>query len=171
MSATIEIKNKTNWILTFVMSIGLLLSFSVIFILILFLFGTILENDFSSVLNYLSFIIPFAGFFTLFLYFWLWNTFGKTILNIEPGTITISYKNKLFTSPTTFLKQEIEDIQIRDYSIQHYKYGVRYHFSWTGATYSIILVKRDEEKRIINWITEDKASEILGKIKKVWSPS
>ncbi|MGU3375289.1 hypothetical protein [Chryseobacterium sp. M5A1_1a] len=166
MPIIIEIKNKTNWILAFVLGIGLILLFFVIVIIILM--GIIQETDFSSVLNFISFTIPFVGVFILFLYIWLWNTLGKTVLNIETDAITVRYKNKLFTSPKTFLKKEFNDIQTKDFSVEPYKFGVRYHFSWTGATYSVVLVRRDEEKRIIDWITEDKANEIVGEVKKVW---
>ncbi|PWN63306.1 hypothetical protein [Chryseobacterium oncorhynchi] len=166
MPTIIEIKNRTNWVLTIAMSIGLMISFFIILIIILI--GLLQSNDFIAVLNVLSMAGVVIGFFILFLYIWLWNTFGKTVFNIETNAITVSYKNKLFAKPKTFLKKEIKDIQAVDYSIESYKYGTRYHFSWTGATYSVVLITRDYEKRIISWITEDKAYEIVDEVKKVW---
>ncbi|MEG0926403.1 hypothetical protein [Chryseobacterium sp.] len=166
MPVTIEIKNSTNWLLTVVMSIGLILSSCVIVILLLI--GLLQNIDISAILSVLSMAGVAIGFFILFLYIWLWNTLGRTVFHVEAGSITISYKNKLFAKPKTFLKNEIKDIQAIDYSIEHYKYGVRYHFSWTGTTYSVVLITQDYEKRLINWITEDKANEIVDKVKKAW---
>lgn len=166
MSTTIEIKNRTNWVLTIAMSIGLMISFFIILIIILI--GLLQSTDVIAVLNVLSMAGVVIGFFILFLYIWLWNTFGKTVFNIETNAITVSYRNKLFSKPKTFLKKEIKDIQAVDYSIESYKYGTRYHFSWTGATYSVVLITRDYEKRIISWITEDKAYEIVDEVKKIW---
>ncbi|WP_284464567.1 hypothetical protein [Chryseobacterium sp.] len=166
MPITIEIKNRTNWLLTVVMSIGLMLSSCVIIIIILI--GFLQNIDISAILSVLSMAGIAIGFFILFLYIWLWNTLGKTVFNIEADAITVSYKNKLFAKPKTFLKKEIKDIQSVDYSIESYKYGTRYHFSWTGATYSVVLITWDYEKRIISWITEDEANKIVDKVKKAW---
>ncbi|WP_347218560.1 hypothetical protein [Chryseobacterium sp.] len=126
------------------------------------------ESYLLSVFSYIIKAIPFTGFFTLFLYVWLWNTFGKTVLSIETDSMTVKYKNKLFTGPKTFLKQEIKDIQTKDLTLEEYKNGVRYHFSWTGSTYSVVLVNKDGEKRIVDWITREKADEIAEKIEKEW---
>lgn len=166
MPIHIEIKNNCNWFITFVMGIGLLICAFII--LIILPISTVQENFFLWILQCIMTAIPFIGFFTLFLYFWLWNTFGKKVINVEPDRITLWYKNKLFTKPKTFLKSEIKDIELRDLTIERYKYGTRYHFSLSGKTYSVVLVKKDEEKRIIDWITEDKASEIISKITEVW---
>lgn len=120
------------------------------------------------ILNYISFVTPFAAFFILFLYIWLWNTFGKTILTVEPEQITVRYKNKLFTSPKTYLKKEIDQIQVKDYQVEKYKFGVRYHFSLSGSTYSVVFIQNGNEIRIIDWITEIKACEIVDEIKEIW---
>lgn len=164
MPIIIKIKNKTNWAVTIVLGLGLLmLSFIILIIIPL---TSLQEQGFYAVLNFFSSVTPFAAFFILFLYFWLWNTFGKTILIIEPEQITIWYKNKLFTSPKTYLKKEIDRIQIKDYQVEKYKFGVRYHFSLSGSTYSVIFIQNGNEIRVINWITETKASEIVNEIKK-----
>ncbi|PTT34375.1 hypothetical protein DBR28_13660, partial [Chryseobacterium sp. HMWF028] len=102
-------------------------------------------------------------------YFWLWNTFGKTILTIEPEQITVRYKNKLFTKPKIYLKKEIDQVQVKDFQVEKYKFGTRYHFSLSGSTYSVVLIQSGNETRIVDWITETKASEIADEIKKMWS--
>lgn len=163
MTTHIEVKSSTNWLITFVMGIGLLICAFII--LIILPIATVQENFFLWILQYIITAIPFIGFSTLFLYFRLWNTFGKTVISIEPDGMTLRYKNKLFTKPKTFLKSEIKDIELRDLTIERNQLGTRYHFSLSGKTYSVLLVKKDEDKRIIDWITEDKASEIVDKIK------
>ncbi|AZA91039.1 Uncharacterised protein [Chryseobacterium nakagawai] len=166
MSKIIKIKNRTNWLIAFIMGLALIVCLFIILIIVPLISAE--ESYFLSIFSYITKVIPFAGFFTLLLYFWLWNTFGKTILSIETDFITVKYKNKLFTRPKTFLKQEIKDIQTKDLTIEEYKNGTRYHFSWTGSTYSVVLVNKDGEKRIVDWITREKADEIIDKIKKVW---
>lgn len=166
MSVTIEIKNRTNWLITFIMGLALIVSTFIILVLIPLMSAK--ETYFLSIISYLINIIPFVAFFTLFLYFWLWNTFGKTLLIVEQETITVKYKNKLFAGSKIFLKQEIKDIQMMDFKIEKYQFGTRYHFSWVDATYSIVFIFNNDEKRIINWITKEKADEITERIKKVW---
>lgn len=164
MPAIIEIKNKPNWAVTFILGLGLfILSFIILIIIPLM---SMQAEGFYIVLNYISTVIPFAAFFILFLYIWLWNTFGKTILTIEPEQITVRYKNKLFTSPRIYLKKEIDQVQIKDFQVEKYKFGVRYHFSISESTYSIVFIQNGNETRIVNWITITKAYEIADEIKK-----
>ncbi|QBA19865.1 hypothetical protein EU348_01255 [Chryseobacterium indologenes] len=164
MPVTIEIKNRTNWLLTIILGLGLLL---LAFIILIIIPLTSIQNEGFSFI-YILFVTPFAAFFTIFLYFWLWNTFGKMVLIIDPETIKIEYKNKLFASPKTYLKKDINQIEIKDFQVKRYKFGVRYHFSLSGSTYSVIFVHNGNETRIIDWITETKASEITDEIKKIW---
>lgn len=166
MTTIIKIKNNTNWLLTIILGLGLfLLSFT---ILILIPLISIQEEGFFFFLNYISFIIPFIAFFILFLYIWLWNTFGKTILTIDPEKVTVRYKNKLFTKPKTYLKKETDQILVKDFQVEKYKFGVRYHFSLSGSTYSVVLIQKDIETRMVDWITETKAIAIVDEIKNVW---
>ncbi|KAB1230165.1 hypothetical protein [Chryseobacterium viscerum] len=166
MPITIRIKNKTNWIVTIIMGLGLLMaSFIILIIIPLMSFEA---DGFSFILNYILSVIPFGAFFMLFLYIWLWNTFGKIILKIEPEKITVRYKNKLFTGPKTYLKNEIDQILVKNFEVEKYKYGVRYHFSLSGSTYSVVLLQKDNETRIVDWITESRANEIADEIKKMW---
>ena len=163
MLITIKIKNKTNWAVTIVLGLGLLmLSFIILIIIPL---TSLQEQGFYAVLDFFSSVTPFAAFFILFLYFWLWNTFGKTILIIEPEQITVRYKNKLFTKPKIYLKKEIEQIMVKDFKVEKSKLGVRYHFSFDGSTYSVVFIQNRNETRIVDWITEAKASEIVDEIK------
>ncbi|RQO36684.1 hypothetical protein DBR39_16525 [Chryseobacterium sp. KBW03] len=165
MPITHTIKNKTNWAVTIIMGLGLLMASFIILIIIPL---SIQADGFYFILNYISSVIPFAAFFMLFLYIWLWNTFGKTILKIEPEKITVRYKNKLFTAPKTYLKKEIDQILVKNFEVEKYKFGVRYHFSLSGSTYSVVLVQKNNETRIVNWITESKANETADEIKKMW---
>lgn len=166
MSVIIEIKNRTNWLITFIMGLALIVSAFIILVLIPLISAK--ETYFLSVINYFINVIPFVAFFTLFLYFWLWNTFGKTLLIVDQETITVKYKNKLFVGSKIFLRQEIKDIQTMDFKVEKYQFGTRYHFSWIDATYSVVFINNNGEKRIIDWITKEKADEIADKIKKVW---
>nr|WP_315026306.1 hypothetical protein [uncultured Chryseobacterium sp.] len=163
---TIEIKNKTNWIITFLTSIGLLISIGIILIIIPIVSAQ--ETYFLSVLHYIFSALPFTCFFIIILYIWLWNTFGKTILNIEPDLLTVRYKNKLFSKPKTYLKKEINQILAKDFTVEEYKFGVRYHASWSDSNYSIVLINPNGETRIVDWITKDKADEIVDEIKNRW---
>ncbi|MDN3691285.1 hypothetical protein QWZ06_02930 [Chryseobacterium tructae] len=166
MSAIIKVKNRTNWLVTFITTLALIILLFIILIVIPL--GSAEKTYLLSALSYILNVIPFIAFFILFFYVWLWNTFGKVILNIEPDSITITYKNKLFTKPKTFDKQEITKIKTIDLRMEKYKFGVRYHFSWIGATSSVVLADRNGETRIVDWITEKEADEITDKIKKVW---
>lgn len=166
MSATIEIKNRTNWFITFITTLALIIILFIILILIPLLSAE--DTYLLSILSYIFKVAPFIAFFVLFLYIWLWNTFGKTIINIKADSLTVIHKNKLFKAPNTFLKQEIKDILTTDQRMEKYQWGVRYHFSWIGATYSVVLVDRNGEQKITNWITKEKADEISDTIKKEW---
>jgi hypothetical protein len=165
MPITIRIKNKTNWAVTVILGLGLLMAS---FIILIITPLSIQADGFSFILGYISSVIPFAAFFVLFLYIWLWNTFGKTILKIEPEKITVRYKNKLFTGSKIYLKKEIDQILVKNFEVEKYKFGVRYHFSLSGSTYSVVLVQKNNETRIVNWITESKANETADEIKKMW---
>ena len=65
----------------------------------------------------ISAVIPFA-FFTFLLYVWLWNTFGKTVLEISPNKMCVRQKNKLFSKTKTYLKSEIQQVYILDLSMR-----------------------------------------------------
>lgn len=164
-----KIKNKTNWVVTLIFGVGLLMtSLIILIILIIIPLMSMQAEGIFIIFNYILSVIPFAGFFILFLYFWLWNTFGKTVLTIEPEQITIRYKNKLFTAPKVFLKKEIDLVQTKDFTIEKSKWRVRYNFSLSGSTYSVVFIQKDREIRILDWITETKAEEIVNEIKKTW---
>ncbi|MBB6331835.1 putative membrane protein [Chryseobacterium sediminis] len=156
---TIEIKNKTNWLVAFITSVGLLILFCIILIIIF----TGLQSA-----SFITLTLPFGAFFIFILYIWLWNNFGKTVLTIDHKTLTVQYKNKLFTSPKTYLKEETDRIETKDFKIEKHQLGVRYHFSISGSTYSVILIQKDTEIRIVDWVTKDRADEIAGELKRIW---
>ncbi len=167
MTTIIECKNKTNLFFTF---FGII-SFSILFVIIFILAPLISfeENLFLSIIKYIFSIIPFVAFFILILKFWIWNIFGKTILEINENRIIIIQKNKLFNKPKIFYKDEIERFFIKNLKIEHTKYNTRYQFSLSGATNSIILKKNNSEIRIVDWLTEQKAQEILKEIEIQWN--
>jgi len=41
-------------------------------------------------------------------------------------------------------------------------------FSISGSTYSVILIQKESEIRIVDWITKVKADEIAGELKRIW---
>lgn len=160
MPVILEIKNKTNWLVTFITSVGLLILFCIILIIV--------SIGFLQPAGFISFVLPFAAFFIFILYIWLWNNFGKTVLTIDHEILTVHYKNKLFTSPKTYLKKETDHIETENFEVERHPLGVRYHFSISGSTYSVILMQKENEIRIVDWITKDKADEIAGELKKIW---
>lgn len=167
MPVIIEIKNRPNQAITFVGGIALIILLFAVLVIIPF---TSAQNTyFLSALSYVGSAIPFTVFFIFLLRVWLWNTFGKTVLHIESDYMTVQYKNKLFTHPITYLKKEVNDIQKKDLTIEKYnKLGVRFHFSLSISTYSMVIITKDKEIRIVDWITEDKADKIIDTIKKSW---
>lgn len=166
MIEKVEIKNKTNWTLSFIGSIALIVMLFLIFILIPL--ATIQKTYFLSIIFYILGVAPFVMIFILILYLWLWNTFGKTILNIEPEIITVIKKNKLFSKPKFYKKNEIEKVIVKDYSIEQTKYFTRFNVSFSGAINSIVFVKNGQELRIIDWQKRSTANEIVDKINKIW---
>lgn len=167
MPVILKIKNSPSWAFTFVGSIALII---LLFIILIILPLTSVQNTyFLSALSYICSVVPFAAFFIFLLRIWIWNTLGRTILSIEPDAMTVRYKNKLFIPPITYLKKEIDHIDTKDLTIEKLnKLGFRYHFSLSSATYSVVIIKENKEIRIVDWITEDKANEITGTLKKLW---
>ncbi|MDW9379932.1 hypothetical protein [Chryseobacterium sp. JV558] len=157
MPTIIEIKNKINWLVTFITSVGLLILFCIILIIISI---GLLQASF------IPFMLPFGALFIFVLYIWLWNNFGKTVLTIDPETVKVEYKNKLFTSPKTYLKKDIDHVETKDFTIETSKYRVRYNFSLSQSTYAVVFTTKDQEIRIIDWIKQEKADEIVDLINK-----
>ena len=165
MNIKIEIKNKTNWLLTIIGLIAIVvLSILILFIIPLF---SVQETYLMSILSYVMNVSIFIAFFILFLTIWLWNTFGKTILNIDEEKIIVIKKFKLFSKPKIYLKEEVEKIEIKDYRIEKSKYYTRYNFSLTNATNSIVILTNNEI-RMVDWITKEKAIDIVEKIENTW---
>lgn len=155
---TIKINNKTNWFLTFVLGFGLIMiSFIILILLPLIAFQ---QNSFLlSVFSYFFSTIPFLAFFVLFLYIWLWNTFGKTILKFDDEKIIVIKKCKLFTPAKTYYRRDIK-IGIEDFKIEKTKYFTRYNI-FTSSTFSIVFHQNNSIKRVIDWQSLKKSEEIL----------
>lgn len=162
MIEKITIKNKINWLLAWIMPIALLiLSFLIFVLLPLFSFKSSIV---LSILNYLySAVIP-IGFFVLFLYIWLWSTFGKTVFEIFSDEIKITTKSKLFSRPKVFLKSEIQKIEILDLGIQKTKYYVRLNYLFSNANQSITIATNQSEIRVIDWLTLEQAENLKKKL-------
>lgn len=159
----ITVKNKTNWLLTVILGFGLLVaSFIILVLLPLSAFQE--DSVWLSLFSFAYSSIPFLAFFLLFLYFWLWNTFGKTVLEYDAEKITVMKKSKLFSKPKIYYRTEIQKIDIEDFKIERTKYNVRYHYSWSGSTFSVVFVINNLQIRIVDWITYEKANEIINEI-------
>lgn len=158
----IEVKNKTNWLLALILPIPLLVLLLIIFVLLpLFsLKGSII----LSILNYLYTAAIPAGFFMLFLYIWLWNTFGKTILEVSPNQIRVRTKNKLFSKSKTYFKSEIQKIGILDLSIERTRYHIRPNYLFSNTNQSVIITVNYFDIRIVDWLTIEAAQNMVKKI-------
>ncbi|KAF2514738.1 hypothetical protein EYY60_03320 [Flavobacterium zhairuonense] len=162
MNEIITIKNKSNWIITIISSFALLI---LIFIMLIILpFASIEKTYLLSALSYIFSLIPFLGFFILFLYIWLWNTFGKVILEISPEKIKVTNKHKLFSKPHEYLKSEIEKISILDLGIEKTKYFTRINYLFSNSYYSIVIQKNGKTIRIVDWLNNERANNILQKM-------
>jgi predicted membrane protein len=162
MTEIIAIKNKPNWIIALIFPFGLLIL--ILIMLVLLPIVSVSDTYLLSVLSYVFSLIPFLGFFILFLYIWLWNTFGKVILEISPEKIKVTNKNKLFNKPKEYLKSEIEKISIVDFGIEKAKYYTRLNYSFSNSNYSITIQKGGENIRIVDWLSNERANNILEKI-------
>ena len=165
MTEIITIKNKHNWFITIFLPFGLL-----ILILIMFVFLPIAsaQNTYLlSILHYIILLIPYLGFFILFLNIWLWNTFGKVILEISSEKIKVTNKNRLFSKPKEYQTSEIEKISILNLGIERTKYYVRLNYLFSKSHYSIVIQKSSETIRIIDWLTIENANNILQRINKI----
>lgn len=154
---TIKVKNKTNWFLTIFSSIGLLiLTFIIVLILPLI---SIRETYLLSAISYIALVIPFLAFYILFIYIWLWNTFGKTILKFDTEKIILIKKNKLFSKSKTYYRAKIQSINIEDFKIEKTQFNTRYHI-FSNSTFSVTFIYNNLTIRIIDWLTHEKAKEI-----------
>ena len=162
MTEIIAIKNKPNWIIALIFPFGLLIL--ILIMLVLLPIVSVSDTYLLSALNYVFSLIPFLGFFILFLYIWLWNTFGKVILEISPEKIKVTNKNKLFNKPKEYLKSEIEKISIVDFGIEKTKYYTRLNYLFSNSNYSITIQKGGENIRIVDWLSNERANNILEKI-------
>lgn len=75
----------------------------IIIVLILPLFS-LRQYFFLSIFAYVTSLCVPLAFFTFLLYVWLWNTFGKTVLEISPTELRVLYKFKLFSKPKAYQK-------------------------------------------------------------------
>lgn len=107
------------------------------------------------------------GFFILYLYIWLWNTFGKTVFEISPDYIKITTRNKLFSSPKTFLKSEIKKFGILDLGIERSRYHIRLNYLFSDANQSMTITTAQSEIKIIDWLTPEQAKRIVKKLNNV----
>ncbi|AOC93497.1 hypothetical protein BB050_00341 [Flavobacterium anhuiense] len=164
MTEIITIKNKANWFLAIFLPFGLLI---LIFAMFIFLpIASAQDTYLLSILRYITLLIPFLGFFILFLNIWLWNTFGKVVLEISSEKIKITNKNRLFNKPKEYQVSEIEKISILDLGIEKTKYYVRFNSLFSKSNYSIAFKKGSKTIRIIDWLTIESANNILQRINK-----
>ncbi|OAZ05489.1 hypothetical protein [Flavobacterium succinicans] len=168
MTEIIAIKNKPNWVIALTFPFVLLL---LILIMLAILPIVSVSNTYLlSALDYVFSLIPFLGFFILFLYVWLWNTFGKVILEISPEKIRVTNKNKLFNKPKEYLKSEIQKIGIVDFGVEQTRYYIRLNYLFSNSNYSITIQKGRETIRIVDWLSYEEAHSILEKINQYTTP-
>lgn len=165
MTEIITIKNKPNWFIAIFLPFGLLILIFIMFVILPI--ASAEKTYLFSILRYIILLIPFLGFYILFLYIWLWNTFGKVVLEISPEKIKVTNKNRLFNKPKEYQASEIEKINILDLGIEKTKYHVRLNYLFSKAYYSIIIQKDLKTIRIIDWLTIKDANNILEKINKI----
>lgn len=167
MTEIITIKNKANWFVTIFLPFGLLILILIMFVILPIASA---ENTYLlSILHYSILLIPFLGFFILFLNIWLWNTFGKVILEISSEKIKVTNKNRLFSNPKEYQTSEIEKISILNLGIERTKYHVRLNYLFSKSHYSIVIQKSVKTIRIIDWLTVENANKILEKMNKIIS--
>ncbi|MDQ6531813.1 hypothetical protein [Flavobacterium sp. LHD-85] len=165
MAETITIKNKPNWFIAIFLPFGLLILILIMFVILPIVSA---ENTYLlSILHYIILLIPFLGFFILFLNIWLWNTFGKVILEISSEKIKVINKNRLFNKSKEYQVFEIEKISILDLAIERTKYNMRLNCLFSKSHYSIVIQKSSKTKRIIDWLTFENANNILEKINEI----
>lgn len=157
MTHIIKVKNKTNWMMSIFRAFALIIITFVIIVVVPL--ATIQETYFLSILTFLITVIPFLIFFIIILHLWLWNVFGKTIIEKQLGEIIVAKKYNLFFKTKTY--STIDKIIIKNYKIERRGYYTRYNFSFSNAVYSIVFIVDEKEIRIIDWLTEKKANEIL----------
>ncbi|SCY25306.1 hypothetical protein SAMN02927916_1621 [Flavobacterium anhuiense] len=165
MTEIITIKNKPNCFIAIFLPFGLLILILIMFIILPI---TSAENTYLlSILHYIILLIPFLGFFIIFLNIWLWNTFGKVILEISVEKIKVTNKNRLFSKPKEYQVSEIEKISILNLGIERTKYCVRLNYLFSKSHYSIVIQKSSKTIRIIDWLTIENANNILEKINRI----
>lgn len=153
----IKVKNKTNWFLAIFLSVALLIL--TVIILLILPFVSVRETYILSTLSYITFAVPFLAVYLFFLYFWLWNTFGKTILKFDSEKIIVIRKNKLFSKTKTYDRTEIQKINVEDFRIEKTQFNTRYHI-FSSSTFSIVFIYNNISIRIIDWLTYENAKEI-----------
>lgn len=162
MSEIIIIKNKPHWIIALTFPFVLLV---LIMIMLVFLPIFSASNTYLlSIINYIFALIPFLGFFILFLYIWLWNTFGRVIIEICPQKVKVTNKNKLFDKPKEYLRSEIEKISIVNFDIERTRYFIRLNYLFSNSHYSIAIKKGSHIIRIVDWLSNERAKDILKKL-------
>lgn len=143
-----------------------ILAITIVLILPLF---SLRQSYFLSIFTYLTSICVPLAFLMSLLHVWLWNTFGKTVLEISSTELRVRYKFKLFNKPKTYRKSEIKDIAILDLSIERTSLFTRRNYLFSNANQSIVVITNAGSKkdRIIDWLTINKANELLIKIKAI----
>lgn len=114
----LEYKNPTNWLIAIALPIPLLI-FIITTIILLFL--VIFSNDILSKIDSATFLLPCLAFVLYFLWIWLWNTFGKTIIIFNNDEISVKKKFNIFYKKKNYLKNSISKVFIQDRSIEKNK--------------------------------------------------
>ncbi len=161
-TAVIHVKNKVNWPMALILPIPLIVILLVC--LALFFTGILSLSLFSMMSSLLLFLLS-APFFLLFLYLWLWNTFGETVVTISQTTITLSKRRHLFFKTKAYQISDITSIysENRDVDLKGFLARNNYIISKELQTVGITL---DSSAKItlFTWLSKRKAKEIIVKI-------
>lgn len=101
------------------------------------------------------------------MYLWLWNTFGKTILEISKTQIRISKKNNLFYKTKIYKKDEIQKIIIQNRDVESNGYFTRPNYIFSNSNQTIAIQNKNKIVRLVDWLKVDEAKSGVEKINKI----
>jgi len=133
-------------------------------ILIIFMFGILRAEDLPSLLLTIPVMFFPMIFFVLLFYFWLWDTFGMTQIEINQKSLIIIQRNKLFSKPKHINLGIIQDIVMKDLTLEITRYNIRFH-PFSRYNFALKLVTKTGSFYIVKWMEEKKAKEVQHHIK------
>lgn len=157
MQDSILIKNRQNYMFTILGFVMMVMNLGMIFIA---LFASYIqsENLFSFIFN-LSFLVPFIIFFLFILYLWVWNTFGKTEIQLTSDSLRIISHNKLFVKPKLIELEKIQKVEYDDLTIERTRFRVSYH-PFSKYNFAVRVHTKTGEFYAVKWINLENAQKL-----------